>query len=215
MLNEQVRKMKNEYVRLLKNIFVLGFLVFLVVLVVNYFMPAGDTELTIDNTPIHIESIKTIAEISTVSYKDEVVIDTVEYYGEFTSVLDPDEWMRVLNRGIKRRLTLIIQGEVTYGIDLTNKNYSVVSNKDSIWVTLPQPKILDVIISPSKNEVFQEQGSWSDNTRRKLEVKAKFMIQKNADAISLQKKAKENTIRLFKKLIRTPRALIIKFEDAK
>ena len=178
-------------------------------------MPAGDTELTIDNTPIHIESIKTIAEISTVSYKDEVVIDTVEYYGEFTSVLDPDEWMRVLNRGIKRRLTLIIQGEVKYGIDLTNKNYSVVSNKDSIWVTLPQPKILDVIISPSKNEVFQEQGSWSDNTRRKLEVKAKFMIQKNADAISLQKKAKENTIRLFKKLIRTPRALIIKFEDAK
>jgi hypothetical protein len=207
--------MKNEYIRLLKNIFVLGFLVFLVVLVVNYFMPAGDTELTIDSTPIHIESIKTIAEISTVSYKDEVVIDTVEYYGEFTSVLDPDEWMRVLNRGIKRRLTLIIQGEVKYGIDLTNKNYSVVSNKDSIWVTLPQPKILDVIISPSKTEVFQEQGSWSDNTRRKLEVKAKFMIQKNAEAISLQKKAKENTIRLFKKLIRTPRTLIIKFEDAK
>ncbi len=207
--------MKNEYVRLLKNIFVMGCLVFLVMLVYNYFAPADDTELKIADTPIHIESIKTIAEISTVSYKDEVVIDTVEYYGEFTSVLDPDEWMRVINRGIKRRLTIIVQGEVKYGIDLTSKNYSVTSNKDSIWVTLPEPKILDVIVTPSKTEIFQEQGNWSDHTRRKLEAKAKYRIQKNAEAISLKKKAQDNTIRLFKKLIRTDRALIIRFNHAK
>lgn len=215
MLNEQFRRMKNEYVRLLKNIFVLGILTFIVMLVVNYFMPKQDSELKIADTPIHIESIKTIAEISTVSYKDEVVIDTVEYYGEYTNVFDPDEWMRVINRGIKRRLTIIVQGEVKYGIDLTNKNYSVTSNKDSIWVTLPAPKILDVIVTPSKTEIFQEQGNWSDYTRRKLETKAKYRIQKNAEAISLQKKAQDNTIRLFKKLIRTERTLIIKFNHAK
>jgi len=207
--------MKNEYVRLLKNIFVLGCIVFIVVLAYNYFAPAGDSETKIADTPIHIESIKTIAEISTISFKDEVVIDTVEYYGEFTSVLDPDEWMRVLNRGVKRRLTLIVQGEVKYGIDLTNKNYSIKSNKDSIWVVLPVPKILDVIVTPSKTEIFQEQGSWSDHTRRELESKAKDRIQKNAEAISLQKKAEDNTIRLFKKLIRTKRTLIITFENAK
>lgn len=207
--------MKNEYIRLLKNIFVLGIFVFAGMLIYWYFAPASDTELKIEETPIHIESIKTVAEISTVSYKDEVVIDTVEYYGEYTNVFDPDEWMRVINRGIKRRLTLIVQGEVKYGIDLTTKNYSISSNKDSIWVTLPAPKILDVIISPTKTEIFQEQGSWSDNTRRKLEVKAKNRIQKNAEANSLQKKAKENTMRIFKKLIRTPHILIITFEDAK
>ena len=207
--------MKNEYVRLLKNIFVIGCIVFIVMLAYNYFVPSGDSELKIADTPIHIESIKTIAEISTVSYKDEVVIDTVEYYGEFTSVLDPAEWMRVLNRGIKRRLTIIVQGEVKYGIDLTNKNYSVASNKDSIWVTLPAPKILDVIVTPSKTEIFQEQGNWEDHTRRKLEAKAKYRIQKNAEAISLQKKAQDNTIRMFNKLIRTKRTLIIRFNHAK
>ena len=123
--------------------------------------------------------------------------------------------MRVINRGIKRRLTIIVQGEVKYGIDLTSKNYSVTSNKDSIWVTLPEPKILDVIVTPSKTEIFQEQGNWSDHTRRKLEAKAKYRIQKNAEAISLKKKAQDNTIRLFKKLIRTNRALIIRFNHAK
>jgi len=207
--------MKNEYVRLLKNVFVLGIFVFIGMLIYSYFAPNADTELKIEETPIHIESIRTIAEISTVSYKDEVVIDTVEYYGEYTNVFDPDEWMRVINRGIKRRLTLIIQGEVKYGIDLSSKNYTIQSNQDTIWVKLPAPKILDVIISPSKTEVFQEQGSWSDYTRRKLETKAKYQIKKNAEAMSLKKKAKENTIRIFKKLIRTSRKLIIQFENGK
>lgn len=207
--------MKNEYVRLLKNIFVIGIFVFVGMLIYLYFAPSTETELKIEETPIHIESIKTVAEISTVSYKDEVVIDTVEYYGEYTSVLDPDEWMRVINRGIKRRLTIIVQGEVKYGIDLSKKNYKVKSNHDTIWVKLPAPKILDVIISPSKTEVFQEQGSWSDYTRRKLETKAKYKIRENAEAMSLKKKAEENTIRIFKKLIRTPRKLIIEFENEK
>lgn len=207
--------MKNEYVRLLKNVFVLGGIALLVVLIYGYFAPTAATEQKIADTPIHIESIKTIAEISTVSFKDEVVIDTVEYYGEFTNVLDPAEWMRVINRGIKRRLTLIIQGEVKYGINLTAKNYSIQSNEDTIWVALPAPKILDIIVTPSKTEVFQEQGSWSDNTRRKLETKAKSLIQKNAEAISLQKKAQDNTMGLFKKLIRTPKTLIINFENDK
>ena len=193
----------------------MGCIVLLILLVYNYFAPSEDSELKIADTPIHIESIKTIAEISTVSFKDEVVIDTVEYYGKYTSVFDPDEWLRVINRGVKRRLTLIVQGEVKYGIDLSNKNYSVKSNKDSIWVNLPAPKILDVIVTPSKTEIFQEQGSWSDNTRRKLEAKAKYRIQKNAEAISLRKKAQDNTVRLFKKLVRTKRTLIINFHHDK
>lgn len=207
--------MKNEYVRLLKNIFVLGVFVFIGFMIYSYFAPAADTSLKIEETPIHIESIKTVAEISTVSYKDEVVVDSVEYYGEYTSFLDPDEWMRVINRGIKRRLTIIVKGEVKYGLDLTAKNYKVKSNKDTIWVMLPSPKILDIIVSPSKTEIFQEQGSWSDNTRRQLETKAKHIIKKNAEAMSLKKKAEENTIRIFKKLIRTPRKLIIQFENGK
>lgn len=180
-------------------------------LAINYFAPSQDSSLKIAETPIQIESIRTIAEISTVSYKDEVVIDSVEYYGEFTSVLDPDEWMRVINRGIKRRLTIIVQGEVKYGIDLTSKNYSISSNSDSIWVSLPEPKLLDVLVTPSKTEIFQEQGNWSDHTRRKLESKAKQKIQMNAEKLGLDKKAKTNIIRLFKKLIRTKRTLIISF----
>ena len=71
--------MDNDIKRLLKNVFALlilggaGFGVYFL------FFSGESNDLEIEDTPIHIESIRTIAEISTVSYTDEVVMDTVEY----------------------------------------------------------------------------------------------------------------------------------------
>ena len=146
----------------------------------QYFFKSEDDELKIDDTPIHIESIKTIAEISTVSYKDEVVMDSIEFYKQQNSVYDPREWIRMYDRNVKRRLTLIIRGEVKYGINLTDGSYSAASNEDSIWLKLPTPKILDIIVTPSKTEVFQEKGDWSDNARTSMEMQAKMKLKESA-----------------------------------
>ncbi len=205
--------MKNEYIRLAKNLLVLAAFIIIGVVIYRFFASSESEELTIDTTPIHIESIKTIAEISTVSYRDEVVIDTVEFYKKSSNFYDPEEWVRLFKRNVKRRLTLIVKGEIKYGLDLSKKNYTIRSNADTVWINLPQPKMLDIIISPSRTEIFQEQGDWSDATRRQLEDQAKFKMIENAKTLSLQSKAEENTVRLFKKLIHTKQQLIIQFDE--
>ena len=205
--------MKSEYIRLVKNLLVVGAFIIIGLLIYRFFLSSDSEGLTIEDTPISIKSVKAIAEISTVSYKDEVAVDTVEFYQESFSLYLPEEWMRRFKNNVKRRLTLIVKGEIKYGLDLSQKNYTIRSNADTVWINLPQPKMLDIIISPSRTEIFQEQGDWDDVARRQLENQAKFKMIENAKALSLQKKAEENTIRLFKKLINAKHKLIIEFDE--
>ncbi|OFZ11098.1 MAG: hypothetical protein A3D92_02625 [Bacteroidetes bacterium RIFCSPHIGHO2_02_FULL_44_7] len=203
--------MTKEGKRLVVNISVL--LLMVVAIVISYNVFFGEKkELTIDETPIQIESIRTIAEISTVSYKDEVVMDSVEYETENYAIYDPRKLYELYNRGVKRRLTMIITGEVRYGVDLSDNNFSVSTNKDSIHLILPEPSLLDVIIVPSKTQIYLEKGSWRDSERHKLETGAKYKFKQNAVALNLEKKARENTERLFKKLIMDKRTLVIEFK---
>lgn len=205
-----------DYQRLLKNILGLSLIVGLFFSVYLIFFSGESETLKIDETPIHIESIKTIAEIATVSYKDEIVVDSVQYYKGETDYLDPYKWPelydRAFNREVKKRLTLIIKGEVRYGLDLTSKNYRVSQNQDTMWVNLPKPTILDVVISPKATEVFEEKGRWSDGARRALEEKAKLRLKKNAAHLKLDEKAIENTEKLMRKLIQTDKKIIFNFE---
>lgn len=205
--------MNRELIRLIKNIIVIAAIAIFGFIIYQYFFKSDDNEIKIDETPIHIESIKTIAEISTISYKDEVVIDSVEFYKEHSqSLYDPREWLRMYDRNVKRRLTLIIRGEVKYGVDLTSGKYSVESNADTIWMHLPEPKILDVLIVPSKTEIFQEKGKWKDRARKKMEMRAKMKLKENAEKLKLQEKARKNTRRLFKTLVQSNKTILIQFD---
>lgn len=175
------------------------------------FFTNEESELTIDDTPLQIESIRTIAEISNVSYRDEVVMDTVEFHGDDYSFYDYRKWTSMYDRGVKRRLTLIVKGEVKYGFNLKSNDFAVENQNDTLIITLPQPKILDVIVTPSETEVFQEQGEWKDQVRRNLESKAKHKLRENSESMDLEDKARTNAERLFKKLLGSSRMIIIKF----
>lgn len=206
-----------DKIRLVKNLAVLAVIGLLGYAVYWYFTSNDSEELVIDETPIHIESIKTIAEITTISYRDEVVMDSVEYHKGSVNAYDPRNWPsiydRAVNGSVKRRLTIIVKGEVRYGLDLTDgKNYSLTQNPDTAWLVLPQPTILDVIVTPSKTEIFQEQGTWRDKARKMLELRAKNQLKENASALDLEDKARENAERIFSKMIRTNKKLIIRFE---
>lgn len=203
--------MTSELLRLLKNLIAVSIIAIIGYMTYNYFFGSDKDELTIDQTPIHIESIKTIAEIATVSYKDEVVMDSIEFYRSKKSIYDPREWMRIYDRNVKRRLTLIVKGEVKYGIDITDNNYELRSNEDSTWLKLPSPKILDIIISPNRTEIFQETGKWQDTERKRLEVLAKIELKENAENLHLREKAKLNLERLFKTLLDPDKEIIITF----
>jgi len=203
--------MKSELFRLLKNIIAIGTIIIAGYFAYNYFFKEASNELTIDKSPMHIESIKAIAEIATISYKDEVVMDSIEFYRSEKSVYDPREWIRIYDRNIKRRITLIVKGEVKYGINLTDENYSIRSNTDTIWLNLPTPSILDVLVSPSRTEIFQESGIWTDTERKKIELLAKQKLKRNAKKLNLGKKAKVNVIRFFKSIIDDRKVVIITF----
>lgn len=206
----------NDLVRLLKNLVVLviigsvGYLIYYF-----YFRDPGDDYLKIDDTPIHIESIRSIAEISTVNYKDEVVIDSVVYHkgNSAWDLLETQKMVdKYLNANIKRRLTLIVRGEVRFGFDLTDANYEIRQTADSIFIRLPESKIIDVVVSPSKTEIFQEQGKWSDRERTSMEVKAKAQIVENAQSLNLNAKAEKNMRRLLEQMILTDKKLIVTFD---
>ncbi|MCO4814896.1 MAG: DUF4230 domain-containing protein [Flavobacteriales bacterium] len=203
--------MKSELFRLLKNIITIGTIIIAGYYAYNYFFKEASNELTIDKSPMHIESIKAIAEIATISYKDEVVMDSIEFYRSEKSVYDPREWIRIYDRNIKRRITLIVKGEVKYGINLNDENYSIRSNTDTIWLYLPTPGILDVLVSPSRTEIFQESGIWTDTERKKIELLAKQKLKRNAKKLNLGKKAKVNVIRFFKSIIDDRKVVIITF----
>jgi hypothetical protein len=205
-----------DLVRLLKNLVVLliiggvGYLIYYF-----YFRESGDDYLKIDDTPIHIESIRSIAEISTVNYKDEVVIDSVVYHkgNSAWDLLETQKMVdKYLNANIKRRLTLIVRGEVRFGFDLTDANYEIRQTADSIFIRLPESKIIDVVVSPSKTEIFQEQGKWSDRERTSMEVKAKAQIVENAQSLDLNAKAEKNMRRLLGQMILTDKKLIVTFD---
>jgi len=204
--------MSKDLKRLLKGLIAIAIIVLIGFLIYHFVFNRNNDSLQIEDTPIHIESIRTIAEISTVSYKDEVVFDTVEYYKGTTNIFDPRDWDRLYNDNIKRRLTLIIKGEIKFGLKLTDGNFTIKSGEDTVWLILPSPELLDVIITPSKTEVFHEKGKWSDRARRQLEVKAKNKLQENAEKLKLEERAKENAERMFIKLINTDKHLIIEFD---
>lgn len=204
--------MSKDLKRLLKSLIAITIIVLIGFLIYHFFFQSNNDQLEIEETPIHIESIRTIAEISTVSYKDEVVFDTVEYYKGSTNIFDPRDWERLYNDNIKRRLTLIIKGEIKYGVKLTDGNFTIKSAVDTIRLNLPNPELLDVIITPSKTEVFHEKGKWSDRARRQLETQARDLLQANAEELKLEERAKENAERMFHKLINTDKHLIIEFD---
>lgn len=169
--------------------------------------------LEIDDTPLQIESVKSILEISTVSYTGEVVVDSVEFFNGSFDWKNLNDWWTVKDRldhpDVKRRLTLIVKGEAKFGFDLKTDSLVMLPEGDTIRVKIPRAKLLGVEISPSKTEVFQEQGQWSDSERKQLEYKAVDKIKNTALHLNLEKEAQEAAVKLFKKLIIPNKTIVV------
>lgn len=209
----------NNTTRLIKNVIVLLLVIGAGYAIYSYFFANSKEEYSIEDTPLKVEQIRTIAEISTVSYRDEVVMDTIEFYkkNENFNAYNPFEWddiaNRAYNRNIKRRLTVIVKGDVRIGFDLMKHEIAFDQNEDTIWVKVPKAEILDVIITPSSTTIFQEIGTWNDHARKHLEMKAKFKLKYQAKKYELLRKAETNFEQLLLDLIIDERTIIIQFKQ--
>ena len=122
-------------------------------------------EVTIDETPILIKEIRSLGEIITATFYDEVVVDsTIKHYFPQLPITDD-------------RLVIIAKGKVLAGSDLTLlTDNSVTVVKDTVWLQLPPIKIIDVIINPAGYETFEEKGKWNAEAVTEVKLKAKRKI---------------------------------------
>jgi hypothetical protein len=126
----------------------------------NWFKPKP---VLIDNTPLVITQIKSIALLNTATLYKEMVIDSISVkqvtlpmvFYPFTLTPKPLE--------LRKQIVLIINGKITAGIDLKNMaDSNVFVMNDSVRLNLPKPRITDIFINPSATETFYESGEWSN-----------------------------------------------------
>lgn len=131
--------------------------------------------VVIDETPVLLKQIKSIAQLITVAAYDEVVVDSViadkgSRIGKFFNPFSPYPILPVVDK----RIVLIGRGKVLAGTDLNNlKDGDIQVVNDSIKLKLNRAVILDVIINPGDFETFDEKGQWNDEAVRAVKMKAK------------------------------------------
>ncbi|MDR0803264.1 DUF4230 domain-containing protein [Fluviicola sp.] len=179
-------------------------------------------EIILDETPLKVEQIRSILELNTLKFQDEAVVDTVEYYksnaeaflGSLDKLMDIDQVKHGLSgNGIKRRLTLIMKGELLYGVDLKRKDFQFISKEDSLIIVIPKPELLSVSLNPKGTEVYIENGEWKDYERVYLQRKARHKMIATGDRLKLPERAKVPLEKALRSLVKTNKKLIIKFEE--
>lgn len=134
--------------------------------------------VTIDDTPIIIKDIRSLGQVITATYYDEVVVDST-IKRNFPRLPITDD-----------HLVIIARGKVLAGIDLKQLNDSNVTVvKDTVWMQLPRAKIIDVIINPADYETFEETGKWLPEAAIAVKLRAKEKITANAYKKNIIEKA--------------------------
>ena len=135
--------------------------------------------VVIDETPIVLKEIKTLANLITITYSDEIVMDTAKIGNRLPSLL-PTNIGTLLVPGIDK-LVIIGRGKVLAGTDLKSiQSTDIYAKDDSVHLFLPKAKILQTIINPSGYEIFEEKGNWGEPGVTAMKLKIKDEINKRA-----------------------------------
>ena len=132
-------------------------------------------KVVIDQTPILIKNIRSIAQLVTVTAYDEVVVDSL-VYNKTAAILDLFRTVSpmAILPSLQKQLVIIAKGKVLAGTNLQKlTNQSITIHNDTAWIQLPKAEILEVIINPSDFETFEERGQWTDNEVINVKVKAR------------------------------------------
>ena len=176
--------------------------------------------LDIEDSPLHVEQVRAIIELNTITFRDEVVADTVEYYrnmaeqiaGNIEKMKSPEQAKYgIQGSNVKRRLSLIMKGELLYGVDLKTQEFTITPKDKQLIVRIPEPRLLSVSLTPQNTQVFMEHGIWKDYERRALQSKARRKMIASGERLHLKEKAKEPLERLLRQLIRTDKAIVVEY----
>ena len=162
------------------------------VLLATLFLTRGDGRvkraLTIDDTPVIITKIRTLGELTTACYYDEMVLSQTKQNAFSSSALG--SLAEGLGKDVDDHLVLIAKGTVRAGVDLmdmTEQDIRFVG--DTAYIRLHAPQYLDVIVNPSDFEVFAETGKWTHEEVTGLQDTARQRLLMGADHYGLKSKA--------------------------
>jgi len=137
----------------------------------------------VDETPLLLTQIKSIAQLMTVEAYNEVVIDSTRYpFGVPPQVFKaiPGNPLTLISPA---QLVLIVRGKVIAGVDLQSLDKNSIQVKgDSLFVQLPGAQVLEIITNPSDVETFIEKGTWDETAATALKVKARNKMVQQAIA---------------------------------
>jgi hypothetical protein len=161
----------------------------------------GSKPVVIEATPVIITEINTLAQLITITFTDEVVMDTAKIGNGMPSLL-PTSIGTILTPAVDK-LVMIGRGKVLAGTDLKNLQEKDINvTDDSIHVSIPHSIILQTIINPSDFETFSEKGNWDESSITTLKIKIRNEINHRAIQQNILQKAdarSENIIETFLK----------------
>ena len=150
--------------------------------------------LTIDDTAIIVTKIQTLGELTTACYYDEMVL-TRSKPGALASTPLGSLARDGFGKDVDDHLVLIAKGTVRAGVDLLEMGPEDIRfSGDTVFVRLPAPQYLDVIVNPSDFEVFAESGKWTHEEMTSLQDTARQRLIMEADHAGLKRKAYEGAM---------------------
>ena len=145
--------------------------------------------LTIDDTPVIVTKIRSLGELTTACYYDEMVLSQSKQNAFSSSALGSLA-RDGFGKDVDDHLVIIAKGTVRAGLDLldmTDEDVRFVG--DTAYIRLPAPRYLDVIVNPSDFEVFDESGKWTHEQVTGLQETARRRLLMGADHYGLKSKA--------------------------
>ncbi len=158
--------------------------------------------LKIGETPNVVEKIKKISELTTYTYIEEFVIKDTKMEAKKPGMLSFFHKSEVPD-STRSEIVIITRGVVRAGYDLAKiQDGDLKISNDTISVVLPATEIFDVIINPSDNDIFIEEGKWSHEEITALQVDCKNTLLNNANESGILENAhkfgKEKVENLFR-----------------
>ncbi len=125
--------------------------------------------VVIDETPVLIKQINDLAQLVTISFYDEIVMDSSKPKNlpSFPGL-----------RPVPDHIVLLAKGKVLAGTDLKkidSSNFFMLG--DSVHISMPPAELLNTIINPTDVEVFDETGKWS--SVEVVQIKQRMVIKLN------------------------------------
>jgi Protein of unknown function (DUF4230) len=155
--------------------------------------------IRVDETPILIEDIRELAELTTYVSQDEVVVDSIRFNPAASA------WKQMTGIALTSagdRLVLVVRGSVKAGTRLNEiSGEDIFREKDSVSMGLPRAVITEVIVNPSGTETFMETGDWTTEAFAALVKKAGDKMRYRAVSEGIIGKADQRARELIEQLL--------------